>query len=46
MRLATGLALILGMLAGVAGDDFLRQAPRAKAETSRQVMMCMKGDRR
>lgn len=45
MRLATGLALILGLLAGAAGDDFLRQAPRAKAETARQVMTCMKGDR-
>jgi hypothetical protein len=46
MRLATGLMLLIGVLLGVAGDDWLRQGARDRRQTALSVNVCAKGDLR
>lgn len=45
MRITTGLALIIGLALGVAGDGHLRQDVRDRKATAYQVQQCLKGDR-
>jgi hypothetical protein len=44
VRIATGTALILGLLAGVAAEARLHLAVNDRNETARQVQQCIKAN--